>query len=175
VVIGAPLPLTGKLADFGLIMRRSLDMAKETINAGGGINGRPLRLVYSDDRGDPDRAHAVIEELIEQAGEASNDLLVATLWSGELPYAGAKAYYDSYLAAYGTAPAYHRAEAYSALLVAADALTRAPSLEPGAIRKALDQTFMMAPFGPVKFYSYENFERQNSIRTQVLRVENGHF
>jgi branched-chain amino acid transport system substrate-binding protein len=348
IVVGAPLPLTGKLEDFGLMMQRSLVMAKEGINAAGGINGRPLRLVFADDRGDVDRAQAVIEELTEQAGavmlvggyqsdvtyalarlanerdtpllvctaatdritqqgwsnvyrlnppvseytasledyllkelhpksmaivyedsmfgtdaaagmmsflqdngievgdligysaeragrayfrgllapltreppdvlhmisylvdgialikairelqipsqltgaaagfthpkflteagEAANGLLVATLWSGELPYPGAKAYSDAYLTAYGTRPAYQGAEAYSALLVAADALKRAPTLEPRAIRKALDQTFMMTPFGPVKFYSYEGFERQNSIRTQVLRIRDGRF
>ncbi len=60
VVIGAPLPLTGKLEDFGLMMQHSLDMAKEAINAAGGINGRPLHLVYSDDQGDVQRAQAVI-------------------------------------------------------------------------------------------------------------------
>ncbi len=348
VVIGAPLPLTGKLEDFGLMMQHSLQMAMEAINAGGGINGRPLRLVYGDDQGDVKQARAVIEQLIKQAGavmlvggyqsdvtyalarfandrdipflvctaatdriteqrwrniyrlnppvseytasledyllkelhpksmavvyensmfgtdaaanmmsflqdngieisdligysaeraspayfrsllapltrdapdvihmisyladgialvkamrelripsqltgaaagfthpkfinqagEAANNLLVATLWSGELPYPGAKAYYDAYLAAYGTPPDYHGAEAYSALLVAAEALRRASSLQPRAIRKALDSTFMMTPFGPVKFYSYENFKRQNSIRTQVLRVRDGQF
>jgi branched-chain amino acid transport system substrate-binding protein len=114
-------------------------------------------------------------KFLNQTGEAANDLLVASLWSAELPYPGAKAYYDNYVADYGTAPDYHGAEAYSALLVAADALKRATSLESGAIRKALNQTFMMTPFGPVKFYSYENFERQNSIRTQVLRVREGQF
>ena len=348
VVVGAPLPLTGKLKDFGLMMQQSLDMAMQAINANGGINGRPLRVVYGDDRGEPDRAQAVIEQLIneagavmlvggyqsdvtyalarlanqrnipflvstaatdriteqrwrniyrlnppvseytssledyllkelhpksmavvyensmfgtdaaarmmsflhengieirdligysaeragpayfrsllapltqeppdiihmisyladgialvktirslqipsqltgaaagfthpkflDQAGVSANDLLVATLWSGALPYPGAKAYYDAYLATYGTAPNYHGAEAYSALLVAADALKRAESMEPEAIRKALDVTFMMTPFGPVKFYSYENFQRQNSVRTQVLRVRDGQF
>lgn len=348
LIIGAPLPLTGKLEDFGLMMQHSLDMAMEAINTGGGINGRPLRLVYGDDRGDVDRAQVVIEQLtkqdgavmlvggyqsdvtyalarfaneqdvpflvctaatdriteqrwrniyrlnppvseytssledyllkelhpksmavvyensmfgtdaaanmmsflqdngieirdligysaeranlvyfrsllapltqeppevihmisyladgialvkairelripsqltgaaagfthpkfLNQAGETANDLLVATLWSNELPYPGAKAYYDAYQAAYGTVPDYHGAEAYSALLVAADALKRATSLEPEAIRKALDKTFLMTPFGPVKFYSYDNFQRQNSIRTQVLRVINGQF
>lgn len=348
VVIGVPLPLTGKLKDFGLMMQHSFDMAKEAINAGGGIYGQPLRLAYADDQGDPDKAQAVIKQLteqtgaimlvggyqsdvtyalarfanqrdipflvctaatdriteqrwrniyrlnppvseyttsledyllkelrpqsmaivyensmfgtdaaanmmsflqdngieinnligysaerasaayfrpllapltleppdfihmisylddgialvktirelqipsqlsgaaagfthpkfLEQAGESANDLLVATLWSGELPYPGAKAYHDSYLAAYGSAPDYHGAEAYSALLVAADVLKRASTLQPEAIRKALDQTFMMTPFGPVKFYSYEKFERQNSIRTQVLRVKDGQF
>jgi branched-chain amino acid transport system substrate-binding protein len=348
VVIGVPLPLTGKLQEFGLMMRRSFDMAKEVINAAGGIDGRPLRLVYSDDQGSVDRARAVIEELTEKAravmlvggyqsdatyalaqlanrrdipflvctaatdriteqgwrnvyrlnppvseytssledyllkelhpksmavvyedsmfgtdaaakmmsflqdngieignligysaeradpvffrsllapltreppdaihmiayladgialvkairelgipsqpigaaagfthpkflahtGEAANGLLVATLWSDELPYPGAEKYSDAYLAAYGAAPDYHGAEAYSALLVAAAALKRASTLEPGAIRKALDETSIMTPFGPVRFYSYENFERQNSVRTQVLRVEDGRF
>ena len=60
VVIGVPLPLTGKLKDFGLMMQHSFDMAKEAINAGGGINGQPLRLAYADDQGDPDKAQAVI-------------------------------------------------------------------------------------------------------------------
>jgi branched-chain amino acid transport system substrate-binding protein len=33
----------------------------------------------------------------------------------------------------------------------------------------------MTPFGPVKFYSYEDFERQNSVNTLVLRFINGKF
>lgn len=112
---------------------------------------------------------------VKGAGEAANGLLVATLWSPELPYPGAKDYYDRYLAKYATPPDYHGAEAYSALLVAADALRRAAFLEAEAVRAALDQTYMMTPFGPVKFYSYEGFERQNSIRTQVLQLEAGQF
>ena len=67
VAIGAPLPLTGKLQDFGLMMQRSLDMAKVAINAAGGINGQSLRLVYGDDQGNVNRARAVIEELLEKA------------------------------------------------------------------------------------------------------------
>ena len=348
VVIGAPLPLTGTLKDFGLMMQNSLEMATEAINASGGINGKPILLVYRDDQGDVAQAQTVIKQLTEQdgavmlvggyqsdvtyalaryanrqdmpflvstastdritqkgwrniyrlnppvseyttsledyllkevrpqsmaivyensmfgtdaaanmmsflqdngievdnligysaerasptyfrpllapltrdppdfihmisyladgialvkairelqipsqlsgaaagfthpkfldqAGEAANGLLVATLWSGALPYPGAKDYYQRYLTTYGSAPSYHGAEAYSALLVAVDALKRASSFKPKAIREALDQTFIMTPFGPVKFYSYENFERQNSIRTQVLQVNNGQF
>jgi branched-chain amino acid transport system substrate-binding protein len=33
----------------------------------------------------------------------------------------------------------------------------------------------MTPFGPVKFISYENFERQNSLPTQVLQIIDGKF
>ena len=54
----------------------------------------------------------------------------------------------------------------------ADALERAASHTPRDVRAALSRTFMMTPFGPVKFYTYEGFERQNSVRTQVLQIIN---
>jgi branched-chain amino acid transport system substrate-binding protein len=92
-----------------------------------------------------------------------------------LQYPGTQEYYDQYFKKFGTAPDYHGAEAYSALLVAADALKRADSFNPASIRSALDKTDMMTPFGPVKFTSYENFERQNSLPTQVLQIIKGKF
>ncbi|MCP4116942.1 MAG: ABC transporter substrate-binding protein [Desulfobacteraceae bacterium] len=109
-------------------------------------------------------------EFIKRAGKAANHLLTATLWSRQLPYPGAKQYHDRFLQAYSYPPDYHGAEAYSALLVAADALKRAESLSPESIRAALDETYMMTPFGPVKFYSYDGFERQNTVRTLVLQI-----
>jgi branched-chain amino acid transport system substrate-binding protein len=92
-----------------------------------------------------------------------------------LQYPGTKEYYESFTSTYGSPPDYHGAEAYSALLVAADVLKRADSFSPASIRKALDQTDLMTPFGPVKFTSYENFERQNILPTQVLQIINGKF
>ncbi|MBN1848918.1 MAG: ABC transporter substrate-binding protein [Deltaproteobacteria bacterium] len=115
------------------------------------------------------------QEFIKRAGKASDRLLTATLWSHQLPYPGAKAYYDRFLQVYSYPPDYHGAEAYSALLVAADALKRAESLISKNIREALNKTLMLTPFGPVKFYFYEDFERQNTIRTLVLQIINGTF
>ena len=348
VTVGAPLPLTGRLADFGLMMKNSMEMAADVINDAGGIGGRPLRVAYADDQSNPGQAQAVVTELVDgeravmlvggyqsnatyamagyadardvpflvstaatdritqqrwrnvyrlnppvseytrsledfllkelhpetmaivyedsmfgtdgaanmmsflqdsgievrdlipysvdraapayfrallaplthespdvihmisylidgvtlvkvirdlkipsqlaggaggfthprflqEAGAAAEGLLVATLWSDALPYPGARIYHERYRSAYGTAPDYHGAEAYSALLVAANALGRAKSLKPEDIRTALDETFMITPFGPVKFYSYEAFERQNSIRPQVLQVQSARF
>nr|MBS0021441.1 ABC transporter substrate-binding protein [Gammaproteobacteria bacterium] len=348
VVIGVPLPLTGEYQAFGLMMKNSFELALETINQGGGINGRPLQLSYGDDRSNPKLAEQVVVDLIEGAGavmltggyqsdttyalaraanardvpflvstaaadkitqkgwrniyrlnppvseytagfenflikelqpksmaivyedsmfgtgaaaammtflrktgiemthlisyssaqvtpfalrsllapltaespdiiymisylsdgialvrtirnlripaqisggaggfthprflaEAADDaegMLVVTLWSEQLPYAGAKTFFDRYLEAYGVAPDYHGAEAYSAALVAADALKRADSLGPADVREALAKTRLMTPFGPVRFYAYEDFERQNSVRTQVLQVRDGEF
>lgn len=115
------------------------------------------------------------QEFIKRAGKAANQLLTATLWSHQLPYPGAKKYHDHFLQMYSYPPDYHGAEAYSALLVAADALKRAESLSSKNIRAALDKTYMMTPFGPVKFYSYEGFERQNTVRTLVLQIINDKF
>ena len=115
------------------------------------------------------------QKFIKSAGASANHLLTATLWTPCLQYPGTKEYYDQYTTKYGSSPDYHGAEAYSALLVAADALKRADSYSPASIRAALDQTDLMTPFGPVKFTSYDKFERQNSLPTQVLQIINGKF
>jgi hypothetical protein len=44
---------------------------------------------------------------------------------------------------------------------------RTGSPEPAAMREALDETRLMTPFGPLRFFAYEGYERQNSVRTQV--------
>jgi branched-chain amino acid transport system substrate-binding protein len=116
-----------------------------------------------------------LEEFIQRAGKSANHLLTVSLWSEHVLYSGAKAYYTEYAKRYGKSPDYHGAEAYSALLVASDALKRATSLSPKNIREALDQTYVITPFAPVKFYSYDDFERQNSINTLVLQIINGKF
>ena len=115
------------------------------------------------------------EEFIKRAGDAANNLVTATLWSERALYPGARDYFDAYVKIFSSQPDYHGAEAYSAVLVAADALRRSESLSPKDIRAALEKTDMMTPFGPVKFYSYEGFERQNTIRTLVLQIIDGKF
>ncbi len=42
VIIGVPLPLTGNLKEFGMMMKNSFEMAQASINEAGGINGRPV-------------------------------------------------------------------------------------------------------------------------------------
>jgi branched-chain amino acid transport system substrate-binding protein len=115
------------------------------------------------------------QKFINEAGASANHMLTATLWTACLQYPGTKEYDDQYTTKYGSSPDYHGAEAYSALQVAADALKRADSYSPASIRAALDQTDLMTPFGPVKFTSYDKFERQNSLPTQVLQIIDGKF
>jgi branched-chain amino acid transport system substrate-binding protein len=114
-------------------------------------------------------------KFIKEAGDSANHVLTATLWYQEMRYPGTKEYYNQYMKRYSIPPDYHAAEAYSALLVAADALKRAKSFSPEDIREALDQTDMNTPFGPVRFSSYDKYERQNSLPTQVLQIVNNKF
>ena len=115
------------------------------------------------------------QKFINKVGDNANYLLTATLWTPCLQYPGTKEYYDQYTEKYASSPDYHGAEAYSALLVAADVLKRADSYSPESIRAALDKTDLMTPFGPVKFTSYEKLERQKSLPTQFLQIINGKF
>ncbi len=348
VIIGVPLPLTGNLNEFGMMMKNSFEMAKESINQAGGINGRPVKIVFADDEGkvasvkpafdqmsasrpvmlvggyasDPTyrmaklaekkgipflictasadkitqkgwknifrlnppiseytkgledfwikisqprsmaiiyessmfgtsgairmiefcreraieiRAHInydkkrvanpgylssllaplteeppdviymisylddgaalvkqlqrlkinsllcggaggfTLEEFITKTGGLANNLMTASLWSEHVRHPGAAEYYTQYINRYNSSPDYHGAEAYSALLVAAEAMKRSKSFRPQDIRDSLNRIYMMTPFGPVKFYSYDDFERQNSVNTLVLQILNGKF
>jgi branched-chain amino acid transport system substrate-binding protein len=60
-----PLPLTGKQAKFGEIMKRSYETAAEEINAKGGIKGKKLVLSFEDSAGKPETARAIVEKLID--------------------------------------------------------------------------------------------------------------
>ncbi len=64
IKIGVLLPLTGHQANFGTMEKNSYELAKEEINAKGGINGRKLEFVYEDDTGKPDVGRSAAEKLI---------------------------------------------------------------------------------------------------------------
>ena len=48
--IGIILPMTGSTADYGTDFNRGALLAEEEINAAGGINGRPIKLVHGDSK-----------------------------------------------------------------------------------------------------------------------------
>jgi branched-chain amino acid transport system substrate-binding protein len=60
-----PLPLTGKQAKFGEIMKRSYEIAAEEINAKGGVKGKKIALSFEDSTGKPETARAIVEKLID--------------------------------------------------------------------------------------------------------------
>jgi len=114
-----------------------------------------------------------LPEFQKNAGNASDFVFSATLWTPSVPYPGAKEYYDKFVAKYNTPTEYHGAEAYAGMYVLADALKRAKSLTPDGVRDALAATDMMTVFGPVKFISYGKMTQQNQLPTFLVQWING--
>ncbi len=114
-----------------------------------------------------------LPEFTKNAGNASDYVYSATLWTPSVPYPGAQAYYDRFVAKYNTPTEYHGAEAYSAMYVIADALKRASSLKPADVREALAKTNLITAFGPVKFISYDKKTNQNKLPTFLVQWQNG--
>ena len=64
VRVGFAGELSGTEADLGVPGRNAVVLAVETINARGGIAGRPLEVIYRDDQGTPDGAVQADRELV---------------------------------------------------------------------------------------------------------------
>lgn len=94
----------------------------------------------------------------------------ATQWASELAYQGqwfgsAHNYKLAYEAEYGYAPPYQAAESSAAVLVLADAIKRAGSLDREKIRAALAETDLQTFFGRIKF----DAQGRNTAKPMVLR------
>jgi branched-chain amino acid transport system substrate-binding protein len=114
-----------------------------------------------------------IPEFIDNAKEASDYVVSATLWSPQVAYPGAKEFAEKYKKLYKDYPSYHGAEAYSALYIIKDVLNRAKSMTADDIRVAMKATNMMTAFGPIKFDDKEGYTNQNFMDTLVMQVING--
>jgi branched-chain amino acid transport system substrate-binding protein len=66
ITIGAFGPITGPAAYIGLAGRDGANLAIKEINAGGGINGRKLSMIFEDDGHSPTKALAAVKKLIDQ-------------------------------------------------------------------------------------------------------------
>lgn len=66
--IGAVLPLTGRFALIGQPQKNALKMIEEEINGHGGINGRRLKLIILDTKGNVEGAITAVNKLIDKNG-----------------------------------------------------------------------------------------------------------
>ncbi|MBI4628638.1 MAG: ABC transporter substrate-binding protein [Candidatus Rokubacteria bacterium] len=64
VKIGVIQPLSGPVAASGNYVRMGAEIARDWINARGGVNGRKLELVIEDNKSDPKEAASAAEKLI---------------------------------------------------------------------------------------------------------------
>lgn len=114
-----------------------------------------------------------LPEFAKNAGAAAEYVFSADLWSSQLPYPGAKEYFDNYRKRFGGATEYHGAEAYGCIQVVADALKRAKEITPSAVRESMAATDLMTAFGPVKFVSYGKKKQQNDLPTYLVQWQKG--
>lgn len=81
--INVILPLTGPLAFIGQTDQRTLKVFEGLVNKQGGIRGRPLQLVFSDDQGNPQNTVQLASQILASKpavvlGSASAGLCTAT-------------------------------------------------------------------------------------------------
>ncbi|MBM3322334.1 ABC transporter substrate-binding protein [candidate division WOR-3 bacterium] len=65
IKVGLVVPLTGDVKTFGESARNGAMLAFDELNAGGGINGRKLQVVATDDKNDPTEAANAGAKLID--------------------------------------------------------------------------------------------------------------
>ena len=58
--VGAVLPFSGGVELYGQQAKLGLDLAAKEINAAGGILGRPVEVIYADDKTRPASAEAAM-------------------------------------------------------------------------------------------------------------------
>ncbi|MDR9402441.1 MAG: ABC transporter substrate-binding protein [Halothece sp. Uz-M2-17] len=63
--LGSLFPTTGDLSSIGQNMPKAVNLAVETINACGGVNGQPVELVQEDTQTDPNAGAAAMSKLAE--------------------------------------------------------------------------------------------------------------
>lgn len=64
VYFGVSAAITGQYAQYGEQFKKAFDLAVEQVNAGGGINGRPVALKYEDSQSDPKQSVAVAQKFV---------------------------------------------------------------------------------------------------------------
>ncbi|MEG0541008.1 MAG: ABC transporter substrate-binding protein, partial [Angelakisella sp.] len=64
IVVGVVAPLSGGAAMVGDTLVKGVDLAVKEINAAGGINGRPIKIVKEDDEQNPAKSVSAMNKLV---------------------------------------------------------------------------------------------------------------
>lgn len=65
-VVGVVLPFTGEAAPYGEHIREGINLAVEDVNASGGVDGQPLKVIFADSATDDETGKAAARKLIEE-------------------------------------------------------------------------------------------------------------
>jgi branched-chain amino acid transport system substrate-binding protein len=121
--------------------------------------------------------HCDSARVAEQMGKAAEFALCASQWDASLSYedeyfGSASDYAKLFEETFDYPPPYQAAESSAGVLVFADALQRAGSLEPAAVRDALAATDIKTFYGPVKF----DDTGKNTAKPMVLyQIQDGQY
>ncbi|MEW6421363.1 MAG: ABC transporter substrate-binding protein [Deinococcota bacterium] len=117
-----------------------------------------------------------LPEFVKDAGSAAENVVTATAWIPQLRYPGTqKLNVELKKALGGQDPSYHAAQAYAAVLVAAEAIRRAGSTDREKVKAALNTLNMQTAFGPIQFKDFNGFRNQNPLTMIAQQVQNGAF
>jgi branched-chain amino acid transport system substrate-binding protein len=121
--------------------------------------------------------HCDSAQVAEKMGAAAEYALCASQWDASLAYedeyfGSAADYAKLFEETYDSAAPYQAAESTAGVLVFVDALERAGSLDPEAVRDALAATDLMTFYGPVKF----DETGKNTAKPMVLyQIQDGEY
>lgn len=147
--------LTGSYADDGIAIARQI---AET-----GLGAK----VVAIDTG------SSMQSFIDQVGSAAENIVSTVTWSPDVRYEGTAELYKKLKEKSKGEPSFYEAEGYLALKVAADALTRADSLNREDVRKALKSTDLKTAVTHVTFEDYDGFKGQNPIKSLIIQIQDG--
>ena len=117
-----------------------------------------------------------LPDFIKDSGSAAENVVTATAWIPQLRYPGAqKLNVDLKKALGGADPSYHAAQAYAAVLVAAQAIQAAGSTDREKVKTALNNVNMTTAFGPVSFKDFDGFRNQSPLTMIAQQVQGGKF
>jgi ABC-type branched-chain amino acid transport systems, periplasmic component len=68
ITIGLFAHLSGNFAEYGASFKNAVELYLDKLNAEGGINGRPVKLVVEDDRNSPQEAATVARKIVATPG-----------------------------------------------------------------------------------------------------------
>lgn len=95
-----------------------------------------------------------------QCGVSCEGVMNPSLWLPDI-FKSAGRYRDNYLARFGSEPDYHGAQAYAAVIVAAQAIRRSGVAQPEPVRDALEGIAVNTLYGKVSFRQWGGFTNQN--------------
>ena len=109
--------------------------------------------------------------------DISHGVFSSSQWTGDVKWPGAKEFNEKYQKLYGKAPTYHAANAYAAMMVMAEAATKAGG-DRTKLQSELKSGSWNGIFGEVKFIDYDSadgkkYTNQNKHQMLVEQVQNG--